>query len=128
MEMDGTFGWKVPSISCKFRNSEIKGGSATGVQSTPENSWVATPTSGHVKVQTEYLEATLGIVKRLEIDKELIRECVNVSGCCCCMPLLYNHLMNSCSYVHKNTLLAAQGGCTCTPLSPPKSATEDADT
>ena len=25
-----------------------KGGSATGAQSTPENFWVATPTSGHV--------------------------------------------------------------------------------
>ena len=32
---------------------------------------VATPTFGHVKVQTEYLEAT---DKRLEISKELIRE------------------------------------------------------
>ena len=79
---------------------------------------VATPTSGHVKVQTEYLEATLGLVKRLEISKELIRECVTVPGCCCCMPLLHNHLMDSCSYVHKNTLLAAKGGCTCTHLTP----------
>jgi len=35
------------------------------------------------------------------------------------MPLLYNHLMDSCSYVRKNTLLAAKGGC----LTPPKSAT-----
>ena len=41
-------------------------------------------------------------------------------GCCCCMPLLHiNHLMNSCSYVCKNTLLAAKGGCICTPLTPP---------
>ena len=38
-------------------------------------------------------------------------------------PLLYNHLMDSCSYVHKNTLLAAKGGCKCTPLTPSKSAT-----
>ena len=44
-------------------------------------------------------------------------------GCCCCMPLLHNHLMDSCSYVSKNTLLAAKGGCICTPLTPPKSAT-----
>ena len=53
-----------------------KGGSATGAQSAPENVWVATPASGHVKVRTEYLGATLGLVKRLEISKELIRECV----------------------------------------------------
>ena len=65
-----------------------------------------------------YLEATLGLVKRLEISKELICECVTVSGCCCCMSLLYNHLMDSCSYVHKNTLLATKGGCICTPLTP----------
>ena len=69
------------------------------------------------------LKATLDLVKRLEISKELIRECVTVPGCCCCMPLLHNHLMDSRSYVHKNTLLAAKGGCTCTPLTPPKSAT-----
>ena len=73
--------------------------------------------------RTEYLEATLGLVKRLEISKELIRECVTVPGCCCCMPLLHNHLMDSCGYVRKNTLLAAKGGCICTPLTPPKSAT-----
>jgi len=30
------------------------------------------PTFDHVKVQTKYLEATLGLVKRLEISKELI--------------------------------------------------------
>ena len=62
-----------------------------------------------MKVRTEYLEATLGLVKRLEISKELICEYVTVAGCCCCMPLLYNHLMDSCSY----TLLAAKGGCVC---------------
>ena len=73
-------------------------------------------------VRTEYLEATLGLVKRLEISKELIRECVTVPGCCRCMPLLH-HLMDSCSYVRKNTLLAAKGGYICTPLTPPKSAT-----
>ena len=56
-------------------------------------------------------------------SKELIRECVTMSGCCCCMPLLHNHLMDSCSYVRKNTLLAAKGGCICTPLTPPESAT-----
>ena len=44
--------------------------------------------------------------KRLEISKKLMRECVTVPGCCCCMPLLYNHLMDLCKYVRKNTLLA----------------------
>ena len=43
----------------------------------------------HVKVRTDYLEATLGLVKRLEISKDLIRECVTVPGCCaacqCCI-------------------------------------------
>ena len=71
-----------------------------------------------LEVRTEYLEATLGLVKRLEISKELMLECVTVPGCCCCMPLLHNHLMDSCSYVRKNTLLAAKGGCICTPLTP----------
>ena len=54
--------------------------------------------------RAEYLEATLGLVKRLEISKELIRECVTVPDCCCCMPLLpllHNHLMDSCSNVRK---------------------------
>ena len=32
--------------------------------------------------------------------------------------------MNSRSYVRKNTLLATKGGCICTPLTPPESATE----
>ena len=57
---------------------------------------------------------------------ELIRERVTVPGCCCCMPLLHSHLTDSCSYVRKNTLLAAKGGCICkcTPLTPPKSVTD----
>ena len=58
-------------------------------------------------------EATPGLVKRLEISKELIRECVTVPVCCC-MPLLHNHLMDSCSCVRKYILLAAK----CTPLPP----------
>ena len=69
-------------------------------------------------VTLEVQTATLGLAKRLDISKELIRECVTVLGCCC-MPLLYYHLMDSCSYVCKNTLLAAKGGC----IIPPKSAT-----
>jgi len=39
------------------------------------------------------------------------------------MSLLHNHLTDSCSYVRKNTLRATKGGCICTPLTPPKSAT-----
>ena len=84
------------------------------------------PTFAHVNAfikqlegRTEYLEATLGLVKRLEISKELIRECVTVPGYCCCMPLLHNHLMDSCSYVRKNTLLAAKGGVHLHPPYPP---------
>ena len=99
-----------------------KGGSATGAQSAPKNLWVATPTYSHMNafiigvasrysVQTEYLEAALGLVKRLEISKELIRDCLSVPGCCCCMPL-----MDSCSYVCQNALLAAKGECKCIPL------------
>ena len=48
------------------------------MRSAAENFVVATPTSDHVNVRTEYLEAILGLVKRLEISKELIRECVTV--------------------------------------------------
>jgi len=70
---------------------------------------VAAPTSGHINVHTEYLEATLGLVKRSEISNELIHKCVTVPGCCSCIPLLYNHLMDSCHYLRKNTLLAAKG-------------------
>ena len=43
-----------------------------------------------LELRTEYLEANIGLVKRLEISKELIRERVTVPGCCCCMPLLHN--------------------------------------
>ena len=38
------------------------------------------------------------------------------------VPLLHNNLMESCSYVHKNTLLATKGGCA---FAPPKSATSN---
>ena len=93
-----------------------KGGSASGAPSAAEIVGVAAPTSGHVNVRSEYLEATLGLVKGLEISKEMIRECVTVPGCCCCMPLLYNHVMDSCSYLRKR-------GCIYPPPPPPKSAT-----
>ena len=68
--------------------------------------------------------SNFGVVKRLEISKELISERLTMLGRCCCIPLLYNHLMDVCSYLRKNTLLAAKGGCICTPLTPPESATE----
>jgi len=71
------------NFSSGFRNSE------RGVQRT-RKVLVTTPTSGYVKSEL-YLEATLGLVKRLGISKELIRECVTVPGCCCCMPLLHDH-------------------------------------
>ena len=50
---------------------------------------------------------------------------ITVPGCCCHMPLLYNYLMDSCKYVHKNTLLAAKGGAFAprTPLTPLESTT-----
>ena len=86
--------------------------------------WVATPILVTLEVRTEYLEATLGLVKCLEISKELIRECVTLPGGSCCMPLLRNNFMDSCSYVRKNTLLAAKGECIWTPLISPKSTTE----
>ena len=72
--------------------------------------------------QTEYLKATLGLVKRLEI---LIHECVTVPGCCCYMPLLHNHLMDPCSYVCKKYTTSCQKGVhlpialTPLPLNPP---------
>ena len=100
-----------------FRNLE------RGVQSLvhkvrPKMFGLPRPLPVMLEVQTEYLEATLGLAKRLEISEELMRQCVTAPGCCCCMPLLYNHLMDSCSYVHKHTLLAAKGGCICTLLNP----------
>jgi len=75
-----------------------------------------------LEVRAEYLEATLGLVKRQEISKEPIHECVAVPGCCCCMPLLHNHLMDSISYLHKY-IASRQRGTFAPPLPPPKSAT-----
>ena len=65
-------------------------------------------------------KATLGLDKHLEISKELMRECVTVSGCCCCMPgshcCIIIRWARANNYVRKNTLLATKGGCICTPL------------
>ena len=110
------------SLSVQWRIQKFrKGDSATGARSAPENVGCHAHFR-HVNVRSEYLEAqmleaTPGLVNRLEISKELIREYVTVPGCCC-IPLLYNHLMDSCSYLRKNTLLAAKGGWICTPLPP----------
>ena len=114
----------LSSWSCSggFRNSEW-GVQPLAREACPQIFGLPCPLSVTLEVRTEYLEATLGLVKCLEISKKLIRECVTMPGCCCCMPLLYNHLMDSCSYVRKNTLLAAKGGCICTPLTPPESTT-----
>ena len=100
-----------------------KGGFSHWRDTRPQIFGLPRPHSVTLEVRTEYLEATVGLVKCLEINKELIRECVTMPGCCCCMPLLHNHLIDSCSYVRKNTLLAAKWGCICTPLTPPESAT-----
>ena len=98
--------WRIQ----KFR----KGGSATGARSAVENFGIATPTSGYVNVRTSRNNS-----RPSQSSGELIRECVTVPGCCCCNTLLYNHLMDSCSYLRKNTLLAAKGECICTPLTSP---------
>ena len=39
-------------------------------------------------------------------------------GCCCCMPLLHNHLMDSCSYVRKIHYSPPKGGAFAPPLPP----------
>ena len=52
------------------------------------------------------------------VDLSYLHECITVPGCCC-MALLHNHLTDSCSYVHKNTLLATKGGGLCLPPPPP---------
>ena len=76
----------LPSSPCSallsggFRNSE------RGVQSLARDArWqifgLPRPLSVALEVRTEYLEATLGLVKCLEISKELIRECVTMPGC-----------------------------------------------
>ena len=108
-------------ISGGFRNSE-RGVQPLAREARRQIFGLPRPLSVTLEVRTEYLEATLGLVKCLESSKELIRECATMPGCCC-MPLLHNHLMDSCSYVRKNTLLAAKGGCICTPLTPPESTT-----
>ena len=88
-------------LSSGFRNSEW-GVQPLAREARPQISGLPRPLSVTLEVRAEYLEATLGLVKCLEISKELICECVTVPGFCCCMPLVHNHLMDSCSYVRKN--------------------------
>ena len=73
-----------------------------------------------LETENEYLKETLGLVKRLGISKELIRECVTVPGSCCCMPLLHR-LVQLCTQKYT---ISRQRGCIFTPLTPPKSATD----
>ena len=68
---------------------------------------------------TEYLEATLGLVKCLEISKELIRECVTMPGCCCCMPLLHNHLNGLVQLCTQKYITRRQRGVHFAPPLPP---------
>ena len=67
-----------------FRNSE-RGVQPLAREARPQ----ICPLSVTLEVQTEYLEATLGLVKCLEISKELIRECVTclvvVAACHSCI-------------------------------------------
>ena len=63
------------------------------------------------------------LVKCLEISKELIHECVTMPGCCCRMPLLHNHLMDSCSYTQK-CIIRRQRGVRLHPPYPSESATD----
>ena len=111
----GFYNLQYTCYSGGFRNSE-RGVQPLAREARRQIFGLPRPLSVALEVRTEYLEATLGLVKCLEISKE--RECVTMPGCCCCMPLLHNHLMDSCSYVRKNTLFAAI--CTSlTPLNPP---------
>ena len=71
-----------------------------------------------LEVRTEYLEATLALVKRLEISKERIRECVTVPGCCC-MPLLQNHLMGLVQLCTQKYIASRQRGGAFGPPLPP---------
>jgi len=55
---------------------------------------------------------------------DLIRECVTVPGCCCCMPLQhiksFDGLVQLCT---KKYITSRQRGCIRTSLTPPKSVT-----
>ena len=71
-----------------FRNSE-RGVQPLAREARLQIFGLPRPLSVTLEVQTEYLEATLGLVKCLEISKELIRECVTclvvVAACYSCI-------------------------------------------
>ena len=75
-------------ISGGFRNSE-RGVQPLAREARPQIFGLPRPLSVTLEVQTEYLKATLGLVKCLEISKELIRECVTclvvVAACHSCI-------------------------------------------
>ena len=80
--------WSIKYDSGGFGNSE------RGVQSLVRKArrqifGLPRPLSVALEVRTEYLEATLGLVKCLEISKELIRKCVTclvvVAACHSCI-------------------------------------------
>ena len=76
------------AISGGFRNSE-RGVQPLAREALPQIFGLPRPLSVTLEVQTEYLEANLGLVKCLEISKELIRECVTclvvVAACHSCI-------------------------------------------
>ena len=97
-----------------FRNLE-RGVQPLACEVHPKNFKVAMPTSGHVKVRTKYLEAILGLVKRLEISWYMSV----VPGCCCCIIIWWTRAV----MYAKINLLATKGGGG--ELASPKSATDN---
>ena len=65
-------------VYIQWRIEKFRKGVYTGARSVSEHLLIATPTSGTLAVRTEYFQATLGLVKCLEISNKLIRECVTV--------------------------------------------------
>ena len=63
-----------------------------GFSARPQIFGLPRPLSVTLEVQTEYLEATPGLVKSLEISKELIRVCVTclvvVAACHSCILII----------------------------------------
>ena len=106
-----------------FRNSE-RGVQPLKCEARPKIFGLPRPLSVTLEVQTEYLEATLGLVKCLEISKELIRECVTclvvVAACHSCIIIWWTRAV----MYKKIHYSPPKGGCICTPLTPPESATD----
>ena len=110
---------KIAHLSGGFRNSE-RGVQSLARKARPQTLGLPRPLPVTLEVRTEYLQATLGLVKCLEISKELIRECVTMPGCRC-MPLLHNHLVDSCTVIimyAKIHYSPPKGGAFAPPLPP----------